>query len=221
MVKVLAAFKRKPGVDLNTFTQYWIGHANLVGKVPGISRYVQSQTIASIYAKREPVFDGIAEIWYEDTVAMYRTAATPEARTAKDDDKNFLDLASFVSILTDEIVQLDGKVDASMPKMVTFTFKSPSISPEEFHRYWREVHGPLAAKIPQMRRYVQSHVRPSAYRDRGNPLLNGVASAWFESTAAMRDAEQTAQYRTVRNDEPNFVDLPKLSFIITRERVMI
>jgi uncharacterized protein (TIGR02118 family) len=221
MVKVLAAFKRKPAMDLDTFTQYWIGHANLVRKVPGISRYVQSQTIASIYAKREPVFDGIAEIWYEDTAAMYRTAATPEARTTKEDDKNFLDLTSFVSILTDEIVQLDGKVNSSMPKIVTFTLKLPSLSPEQFHKYWREVHGPLAAKIPQMRRYVQSHVRPSAYRDGGNPPLNGVASAWFESTATMREAEKTAQYSAVRNDEPNFVDQPKLSFIITRERVMI
>ena len=34
---------------------------------------------------------------------------------------------------------------------------------EAFQRHWREVHGPLGARVPGLRRYVQSHTRLSGY----------------------------------------------------------
>jgi uncharacterized protein (TIGR02118 family) len=42
-----------------------------------------------------------------------------------------------------------------------FITRKPGIDEAEFHRYWREVHGPIAARIPQLRRYVQSHRVPA------------------------------------------------------------
>ena len=38
-----------------------------------------------------------------------------------------------------------------------FITRKASMNDAEFHRYWRETHGPIAAKIPQLHRYVQSH----------------------------------------------------------------
>jgi uncharacterized protein (TIGR02118 family) len=222
MVKVISAIRRKPGMELAAFTDYWITtHAAVVKKVPGIRRYVQSQTIASGYAKREPRYDGIAEIWYDDVETMRRAAASSEARSALADDDNFIDMKDFGSILTDEVIQREGATSPSMVKMVALVRRLASVDAEFFHKYWRETHGPLAANIPQMRRYVQSHVRASAYRDGRTPLWDGAAEVWFEDTAAMRESEKTAQYRAVRNDEPNFLDQARTSFIITRERVII
>ena len=55
---------------------------------------------------------------------------------------------------------------------------------EAFQRYWRETHGPLAATIPTIRRYVQSH--PAAVRLRGRaPARLGRRRrpvAWFDDT---------------------------------------
>jgi len=31
-----------------------------------------------------------------------------------------------------------------------FITRKPGIDEAEFHRYWREVHGPIATKIPQI-----------------------------------------------------------------------
>lgn len=42
-----------------------------------------------------------------------------------------------------------------------FITRKPGMDEAEFHRYWREVHGPIAAMIPQLRRYVQSHRIPA------------------------------------------------------------
>ncbi len=222
MIKVISVLKRKPGMDLAAFTDYWqTTHAEAVKRVPGVRRYVQSQTIASAYRKGEPVYDGIAELWYEDTAAMHRAAAAPEAAAAFKDDENFLDMQSLAAIATDEVVQREGKTDASMVKSTEFVVRKAGMDAAAFHKYWTEVHGPLATRISQIRRYVQSHVRPSAYRDGRQPFIDGVAQVWFDNTDAMRESAKTAEYAAVRADEPNFIDVQRLSFIITRERIII
>jgi uncharacterized protein (TIGR02118 family) len=220
MVKVISAIKRKPGMSLELFTAHWrTTHAQLVMKVPAIARYVQSQTIESGYRNGEPVYDGVAELWYEDTAALHRAVSSPEARVTMTDNENFLDLNRFASLLTDEIVQKDGPADSSMVKLVEFVWRKPGMDVAAFQKHWREIHGPLAAKIPQISRYVQSHARSSSYRDGRVPPFDGTTQVWFASTDAMRQAATTAEYRAVRADEPNFVASGH-QFIITRERVI-
>jgi uncharacterized protein (TIGR02118 family) len=135
-------------MNLAAFSEYWrTTHAEAVKRVPKIRRYVQSPTIASGYRTRERVYDGIAEIWYEDIAAMRRAAATPEAAAALEDDDNFIDMKSFASIITDEVVQRDAETDPSMVKLNEFVIRKPDSDPAAFHKYWSEVHGPLGATI--------------------------------------------------------------------------
>jgi hypothetical protein len=47
--------------------------------LPGIRRYVQSHTRGEGYRKGEPVYDGIAEIWFDDPGAM--RALSPARRS--------------------------------------------------------------------------------------------------------------------------------------------
>jgi len=77
-------------------------------------------------------------------------------------------------------------------------------------------HGPLAAKIPQARRYLQCHVRPSAYSDGRAPRYDGVAEMWFDDFEAVRASGNTEEYRAVRLDEPKFLAIP-FPFIIASE----
>ncbi len=222
MINVISFVRRKPGMALDAFSEYWRTiHAGVVRRVPEIRRYVQSQTIASGYTRGEPLFDGVAEIWYDDTAAIHRAAHSPEAAAAFADDENFLDMRRFASIVTDEVVQKNGAATPAMKKIIEVVARKPGMDPAAFHRYWSETHGPLAAKIPQLRRYVQCHVRPSAYRDGRAPIYDGVAETWFDDTGAMRASARTAEYAAKRADEPNFIDGSRLAFIITGERVMI
>jgi len=137
-------------MGLDAFTNYWrTTHAEAVKKVPGIRKYVQSQTIESGYRKGEPIYDGIAELWYEDTAAMHRGAATPDARAALADDENFIDIRSFATILTEEIVQKDGPANPSMVKLVEFVYRQPQMDVQSFQKYWREIHDRLPQKSPR------------------------------------------------------------------------
>lgn len=221
MVKTVAFFKRKSGMSVDAFQAYWrTAHAEAVVRLPGVRRYVQSPTLASAYKKAEPVHDGIAELWFDDTGAMRALAGTAEYAAVQADEANFIDRATMGLILTEDHVIKEGPVPTGGVKNIQFLTHQPGMSIDAFQRYWREVHGPLAAAIPMIRRYVQSHTRRSAYEGGRTPRYDGVALTWFDDTQAMRASVTTPEYARVREDEGNYIT-PAPPFIITREHVLI
>ncbi len=55
MVKTITFIKRKPGMSVDDFGQYWRKqHAAIVTRLPGLRRYVQCHTIPSGYRNGEP-----------------------------------------------------------------------------------------------------------------------------------------------------------------------
>jgi uncharacterized protein (TIGR02118 family) len=222
MVKWISVLKRKPGMSVEAFQEYWrTTHAELVKKIPELRRYTQCHTLLSGYRKGEPAYDGVAELWYDDTDAIRRIAGLPESQAALADERNFVDRSTTAFLLTEERVQKEGPTNGSMVKLVEFITRKPGMDVEAFQEYWRTAHGPLAAKIPMIRRYVQCHTRLSAYRAGRQPLYDGVAEVWADSTDALRESEKTPEYAAVRADEPNFLDGSKLAFIITKEHEIL
>lgn len=222
MVKVIYFIKRKPGMDLQEFRRYWLNqHAQLVLKVPEVRKYVQSHTMDSGYRRHEPIYDGVAELWYDSTDVMRGIADTPESRAALADDPNFIDMEKFRFVITEERVQKENPVVPGMPKLIAFIKRKPGMAVEDFQSYWRKTHGPLAQRVPGIRRYVQCHVRPSAYAAGREPLYDGVAETWFEDEAAMKAGTGTAEYRAVRADEPNFIAPGPLPFIVALEHLIL
>lgn len=222
MVKTVVFLQRKPGMPVEAFSTYWrTTHAELVTRMPGLRRYVQSHTLLSGYRKGEPVYDGIAELWFDDTQVMRALARTPEYAVVEADQRNFIDLSTMGFILTEEHVIKDRPIPPGGVKNVEFLARKPEMSVEEFQRYWREVHGPVAASIPVLRRYVQSHTRRSVYESGRTPIYDGVALTWFDDTHAMRVSATTQEYARVRADEANFLTPAKPPFIITKEHVIV
>ncbi len=221
MVKALSFFKRKSGMSVDAFQAYWrTSHPEVVVKLPGIRRYVQSHTLLSGYRKGEPIHDGIAEIWFDDTRAMRALAGTAAYAAVQADEAKFIERSTMGLIITEEHVIKDGPAPTSGVKNVEFVTHKPGMTIEAFQRYWREVHGPLAALIPMVRRYVQSHTRLAAYEGGRSPSYDGAAVTWFDDTQAMRASAATPEYARVRADEANFIR-PAPPFIITREHVIV
>jgi len=221
MVKSVVFFKRKAGIPVDEFQAYWrTRHPDVVLKLPGVRRYVQSHTLTSIYAKREPVYDGIAELWADDLGALRAMVKDPHDPAVKADEAQFIDGASMRAIVTREHVIKDGSAPAGGIKSVEFVTRRPDLTIESFQRHWREVHGPIAATIPVLRRYVQSHTLLETYARRP-PAYDGAAITWFESTAAMRHSATTSEYARTRADEPNFMAPGDVSTILTTEHVIL
>jgi uncharacterized protein (TIGR02118 family) len=76
---------------------------------------------------------------------------------------------------------------------------------KEAMRYWREVHGPIAARTPGLRRYVQNQA--SASTD-GDLRFDGIAELWFDTQADLDTALASPEWRATIADVPNFADLP-------------
>jgi uncharacterized protein (TIGR02118 family) len=221
MVKVVTYLRRKPGMGVDEFQRYWrTRHPDVVKRLPGLQRYVQSHTLPSGYRKGEPVYDGIAEVWADSTDALREMTRSPAYAAVQADEARFLDREATGILVTEEHVIVDGPAPAGGVKNVEFVRRKPGMDVAAFQRYWRDVHGPIAARIPVIRRYVQSHTRPAGYAGGRAPAWDGVAIAWFESTDQMRVSARTPEYAATRADEPNFLS-PDLPFIITREHVIV
>ncbi len=107
MLKLVYCLRRKPGMSVEEFQQYWREvHAPLVAEraeVLGIKRYVQAHTsfpdLIPVFQARnggspEP-YDGVAEIWFETLEALSSEdpAVQQAAADLLADEGNFIDLA--------------------------------------------------------------------------------------------------------------------------------
>ncbi len=100
MLKVAVTFKRKPGMGLEAFQDYWrTRHADVVCRLPGLRRYVQSHPLPAGYSKGELARDGVAELWFDDLAALKHLATTPEYRDLEEDEARFIDRDSIVLML--------------------------------------------------------------------------------------------------------------------------
>jgi uncharacterized protein (TIGR02118 family) len=222
MVKVVAFFKRKSGMSVEDFQQYWrTTHADIVKRLPGLRRYVQSHPLLSGYKKGELPYDGLAELWYDNTDALRALADSKELQATQADEQNFIDRSTMGQIFTQEYVIKDGPIPPNGVKNVEFVPHKPGMSIEAFQKHWREIHGPLGASIPVVRRYVQSHTLLSAYKSGKTPVYDGVALTWFDDTQAMRVSATTPEYARTRADEANFLAPVTLPVIITKEHVIV
>ncbi len=112
MIKLTFCLKRKPGLSLEEFQDYWRNnHAPLVAgfkDVLGIRRYVQchgrpSDADAPLRASRASslenapaIYDGVAELWFDSFEALAANSENEAAREAGrallEDERKFIDL---------------------------------------------------------------------------------------------------------------------------------
>ena len=222
MFKVAILMKRRAGLSVRDFQDHLrTRHGPLMAKAPGLRRYVQSCALAQGYAKGELLFDAISEMWLDSTDAYNRCIRSSEFAAARDDESAFLDRSRTVVMPVDVHVIKDGTVPDDAVKNIEFVNRRPGMALEPFRSYWRNIHGPLAAKIPVIRRYEQNHLALSEYQNNPAPPYDGLAITWFPSTADMRRGTTTPEYAATRADEPNFLPDGHLPIIITREHVVL
>jgi uncharacterized protein (TIGR02118 family) len=185
------------------------------GAPPGLRRATRALTLPGAYRRGEPACDVIDELEFDDEASAVRCLADPGFRRSLAGP--LLDPDSVACLVVEEHVTKPGQAPASGVKNYELVTKRPDLDRAEFDRYWARVHGPLAASIPTIRRYVQAHLSPGT-RDAGTAPYDGLAITWFDDVAAMRVGAATEAYARTRADERNFL-AGELPFVITTERV--
>jgi uncharacterized protein (TIGR02118 family) len=105
-------------------------------------------------------------------------------------------------------------------KLVYCITKKADLTDEQFFYYWENVHGPIGAKIPGLRRLVQSH-RITVPGDRKPADYDGMAELWFDSIEALLAARSTEAWRLSSEDEANFIDGERTAYFISEERTIL
>jgi len=208
MIHLIFLCRRRADVDRQEFLRYWREtHAPLVAGLPGVRRYVQN-AVQPVPGQAAP-YDCVDEIWVDDAAAadgLIRSAAY--GRSALAGAGNLVESGHGVHLQTTDHLVCGGHPISggeSLPKRMTFFKRKPGLSREDMLRYWRGTHGPLAASVPRLRRYVQSAMLASAY-GLGEPCFDGAAQIWFEDDAALQAAVRSTLFReSVKPDEANFI----------------
>ena len=103
-----------------------------------------------------------------------------------------------------------------------FITRLSRLSDDNFHRYWRETHGPIASRIRQLHRYVQSHrvAAPSVVGSASR--YDGEAEVLLDSLDALAELRKSREYlEGALADERNFIDLTRVEWMVTQDRVII
>ena len=111
-----------------------------------------------------------------------------------------------------------------MIKVSILLKRKPGMGVEEFHRYWKDVHGPLLLSVPELARYIRKYVQCHAIQETffGTPgeasRYDGIAEMWGDSLDDVRRALAEPRYlEVIRPDELKFLDLPNCIFMVTEE----
>jgi len=181
MIRITYLLRRKPGMSLADFQEYWRTiHGPLVAKYAtrlNILRYVQvhtlddpaNQQLASPRGKMESPYDGVAELWWTSREALVESLTAYQAAWHEllEDETKFVDLPNSPLWLAYEYPQVNplpeelvAREHSSLVKLF-FCLRHPSrVTLEQAQLYWRTSHGPTIRGVAgalRMRRYLQVH----------------------------------------------------------------
>ena len=105
-----------------------------------------------------------------------------------------------------------------MTKVIYVLHRRPGMGRDEFRRYWRDVHGPLAARMPGLRRYIQDYPLPDSSRDLP---CDGIAELWFDNPEAMQTAFASPEGAATLADVPNFLDPDRVGEMVVEEVAVV
>jgi hypothetical protein len=99
--------------------------------------------------------------------------------------------------------------------------RRPDLTPEQFHDHYRHPHGTMGRHISTMRGYVQSHQIHTDRLGKDQARFEAVAEVWLDNERdALEFRNEPFLVKYILEDEPRFVDMEKLKFLVSTEEVL-
>ena len=103
MIKLVYCISRRRGMTLEEFSRYWcVVHGPIGRRIPGLRRLVQSHRLPHAWDMPASLFDGVAELWFDDMAALEAARQSPEWSASTADEANFIDPTRTALFLTEE-----------------------------------------------------------------------------------------------------------------------
>ena len=255
MIRITFLLRRRADLSREAYTDYWLNvHGPLVASHArhlNILRYVQVHTIddpanaamAEARGGMEPVYDGVAEVWFENREALVAAMETDAGRKAGaalvEDEARFIDLPNSPLWLCHEMPQVnptpENLVATERSGLVKLYFPlraRPELTEAEMQRYWYSNHGPIIrrqAAASGIQRYVQVHrvddeLESGLRAARGTELAPyaGHAELWFDrSVLGVATPERVAANQRAIEDESRFIDFSRSTMWLAKEHVFV
>ena len=109
-----------------------------------------------------------------------------------------------------------------MIKSISLLTRRSELTHEQFVEHWLEIHAPLALAVPELRRYVQSHIVDERTRPdipTTDVAVDGVAELWYDDRAAMERAVASPEAKRLHADGALFIGRIK-TFIIEEKQIV-
>lgn len=170
----------------------------------------------------EPLWDGVVQIELtREAAAPERVPLDPFNQSVGPAQDEFIDQSRGVQFLAEEKVVLDGP--ARGIKILSLPRRKAGLSPAEFSRHYRQVHGKLVSNneafVTHCNRYVQHHALPETVKSSADFVpYDGISEFWFDSIEKARAAWSAPSYLAeLRADEMNFVGSPPSHRLLVEE----
>ena len=183
MIRLTYLLRRKPGMSLESFQDYWrLEHGPLVAGHAGrldLLAYVQVHTIPDedhgrLTGRRgemEPPYDGVSEMWWESREALAAATRSESGQVADHeliaDERSFIDVENSPMWFNYEYPQVNPTPEnivatdrSSLVKLYFPLRHRPDLTLDSAQLYWRTHHGPIIRRQAAgsgILRYVQVH----------------------------------------------------------------
>ncbi len=255
MIRIVYLLRRKPGLDKAAYTDYWLNeHGPLVASVASklnMLRYVQVHTLddpandamSKARGGMEPVYDGVAEVWFETEEAMVEAmqseAGSKAGALLVEDEAKFIDLPNSPIWLTHDYPQVNPTPEnlVATPRSGLVKLYFPlrmrkELDIQQAKTYWYSNHGPIIrrqAAASGIQRYIQvhrvEHELETALREaRGTqvPAYDGHAELWFDrSVLGVSTPERVEANQRAIEDEAKFIDFQRSTMWLAKEHVFV
>ena len=222
--RITAANENRTSGRTRTEAQtYWAEvHGKLVANSPAILRYHHYFSLPEAYENEpRPTFIGISMFWRENPL--------PQGQPNLDgwnpfwaDDTQLFDRTTrwpiddqHADILGEEHVVIDGKTQPTMVNAIFMVCRKPGLDHRDFLQHWSDVHGPLAAKLPGLRRYIQNHVVLESLT-RGTSTHDGWSEFWFDDYPSFQRAVKSPEWTAMEADGATLF-MPEKGIVIGHE----
>jgi uncharacterized protein (TIGR02118 family) len=102
-----------------------------------------------------------------------------------------------------------------MLKFMVVLHRLHGMSSTEFKRHLREVHGPLARKLPGLRKYMQNY--PAEDVQRKAPPWDAIVELYWDDRDTMEAAWKSPQGAASDADLPLFADMERTGWAVVEE----